>query len=186
VHTEKLLIENLMTDQIREHDDKLFQLLEDLANASVKFVVCGGVACVLHGVERSTYDLDIAIDLEIENLERLIKITKKYKLVPRIPEPVENLLNKEKRDEWVEKKGAIVYTFVSEISPLQIDIFLKYPVNFEKLYNNSDKVKIGNIEFLISSKEDLVFAKKKIKPVRDKDLTDIKELEKIIRNERKS
>ena len=175
-----------MTEQKQKHDDKLFHLLEDLAKAAVRFVVCGGVACVLHGVERSTYDLDIAVDLDVMNLKRLIDIAKKYKLVPRVPEPVENLLNKEKRDEWVEKKGAIVYTFVSELSPLQIDIFLKYPVNFEKLYNNSDKVKIGNIELLISSKEDLVFAKKKIKPVRDKDLMDIKELERLIQDERKS
>jgi hypothetical protein len=173
-----------MAEQI--HDDKLFQLLEDLTNASVKFVVCGGVACVLHGVERSTYDLDVAVDLDVENLKRIIKIAGKYKLVPRIPEPVANLLNKEKRDEWIKNKGAIVYTFVSEMSPLQIDIFLKYPIDFEKLYKNSDKVKIGETEFLVSSKEDLVYAKKKIEPVRDKDLIDIKELEKLILNEKSS
>jgi len=175
-----------MTDSEHAYDDKLFELLQDLVNASVKFVVCGGVACVLQGVERSTYDLDIAVDLEDENLKRIIDITKKFNLIPRIPEPVENLLINEKRQEWTEKKGALVYTFVSEANPLQIDIFLKYPIDFENLYNNSDKVIIGNTEFLISSKEDLVFAKKRIEPVRDKDMIDIKELEKIIQNERKS
>jgi hypothetical protein len=175
-----------MGDSEYEHDDKLFDLLQDFANASVKFVVCGGVACVLHGVERSTYDLDVAVDFGSENLKRIIEVTKKHNLIPRIPEPVENLLSKEKRQEWVEKKGALVYTFVSNMNPLQIDIFLKYPIDFENLYNNSDKMKIGNTEFLISSKEDLVFAKKNIEPIRDKDLIDIKELEKIIQDERKS
>lgn len=168
-----------------KYEDQLFNLLQELSTASVKFVVCGGVACVLHGVERSTYDLDIAVDLDNDNLKRIIEITKKYNLTPRIPEPVENLLSKEKRQEWIEKKGAWVYTFVSNSSPLQIDIFLKYPINYENLYNNSEKVKLGNVEFLISSKEDLVFAKKNIEPVRDKDLIDIKELEKLIQDERK-
>ena len=41
--------------------DSLFSLLKELAGVSVHYVVCGGVACVLQGVERSTYDLDIEL-----------------------------------------------------------------------------------------------------------------------------
>lgn len=170
---------------MQEHEDKLFDLLQELSKASVRFVVCGGVACVLHGVERSTYDLDIAVDLNEDNLQRFIEVTRQFHLMPRIPEPVENLLIDTKRKEWIEKKGALVYTFVSASSPLQIDILLKYPVNFDDLYKDSVKIKIGNAEFLISSKKDLIFAKKYIKPVRDKDEIDIKELEKLIKDEGK-
>lgn len=42
-------------------------LIVDLAKAGVEFVVCGGVACVLHGVERVTMDLDIRVP-EVEAL----------------------------------------------------------------------------------------------------------------------
>lgn len=169
-----------------ENKDQLFDLLRELAEAEVKFVVCGGVACVLHGVERSTYDLDIAVDMKENNLKHVIDIAKKFDLYPRIPEPVENLLSEEKRKIWVKNKGAFVYTFISGSSPLQIDIFLDYPVNFNDLVDNSQKVKIEDIEFLVSSKEDLIFAKKNIPAVRDKDLFDIKELEKLIQSERES
>jgi predicted nucleotidyltransferase len=160
--------------------DQLYELLRELAGSSVKFVVCGGVACVLHGVERNTYDLDLSVSLEKENLQKLINVTKKFKLVPRIPEPVGNLLNEKIRKEWIDKKGALVYTFVSPSGPLQIDIFLSYPKSYEDLIKNADKVKIEGFEFLISSKEDLLAAKKIIEPLRDKDIQDIKELTKLI------
>ena len=175
-----------MAETTHEYDDKLFNLLQELAKAPVRFVVCGGVACVLHGVERSTYDLDIAVDLDENNLRRLIEIAKKFRLVPRIPEPVENLLDKNKRLKWIEEKGAFVYTFVALDNPLQLDIFLKYPINFENLYNNSVKMKISNLEFMVSSKEDLIIAKRNIENLRDKDLIDIKELEKLLNDERKT
>ncbi|MEO8665265.1 MAG: hypothetical protein ABI462_07200, partial [Ignavibacteria bacterium] len=105
----------------------LISLIKALSKANIKYIICGGVACVLHGVERATYDLDISISFEKENLEKLVDITGKYNLVPRIPEPVENLFNEEKRKKWLDEKGALVYTFVSGNSPLQLDIFLSYP-----------------------------------------------------------
>src|SRR3954469_282742 len=49
------------------------QMLVTLADAGVDFVVGGGVACVLHGVERVTLDLDIAVQMNPPNLERLIR-----------------------------------------------------------------------------------------------------------------
>lgn len=160
-------------------NDKLYELLSELAKHSVKFVVCGGVACVLHGVERSTYDLDISVSFEKDNLKRLIDVAKKFNLTPRIPEPVENLLDEKIRENWLNQKGALVYTFMSSGGPLQLDVFLSYPKSYNELRNNADVVKIDDFEFLISSKEDLIFAKKMIEPLRDKDKQDIKELSKL-------
>jgi len=38
----------------------------------VRYVVLGGIACVLHGVPRATFDLDILIDPTPENVRRLL------------------------------------------------------------------------------------------------------------------
>lgn len=167
-----------------ENSSDLFELIKELADADVKYVICGGVACVLHGVERATYDLDVLVSFEKENLEKVIQVTKKFGLMPRIPEPVQNLLDSGKRKEWFEKKGAFVYTFVSDKSPLQFDIFLNYPKSFEELLESSEDFLIDNIKVKVSSIEDLLSVKKLIDPVRDKDLIDIKELKKI--NEQKN
>ena len=101
-----------------DFENDLFELLKALSKAEIKFVVCGGVACVLHGVERATYDLDISVDFDKPNLEKIIDLAKEFGLSPRIPEPVEKLCEKENRDRWVAEKNALVYTFVAERSPL--------------------------------------------------------------------
>ena len=41
----------------------LEELLRKLTEQKVRFVVAGGVAAVLHGVERTTMDLDIALEM---------------------------------------------------------------------------------------------------------------------------
>ena len=160
--------------------DLIYSILKDLTKTDIKYVVCGGIACVIHGVERATYDLDIYAELYEENLRKIIEISKKYEMIPRIPEPIENLISEEKRKEWIEKKGAMVFTLVSKTSPLQIDLFLRYPIEFNELYSNSEKVKIDDFEFLVSSPEDLLKAKSEITEKRDKDFLDIKELKRII------
>lgn len=164
----------------------LFNLIKELSKADIKYIVCGGVACVLQGVERATYDLDISVSFEENNLRKLIEVMKNSKLIPRIPEPVENLLDENKRKEWFEKKGALVYTFLSGKTPLQLDVFLNYPRTYDELFKNSDELEIDKVKFRVSSIEDLLFVKRMIDPARDKDLTDIKELEKIYGEKNKS
>ncbi|MEO8211418.1 MAG: nucleotidyl transferase AbiEii/AbiGii toxin family protein [bacterium] len=164
----------------------LFELLKELSKADVQYVICGGVACVLHGVERATYDIDLSVSFDKSNLEKIIEVAKKFNLKPRIPEPVESLFDEEKRKDWFEKKGALVYTFVSDKTPLQLDIFLSYPKSYEELFVNSDEINIHGVKVKISSISDLLFVKKLISPLRDKDILDIKELEKIYEQKNKS
>ena len=164
----------------------LFELIKELSETGIKYVVCGGVACVLQGVERATYDLDISVSFENENIDKIIEVADKFELIPRIPEPVEALKDEIKRRNWQEKKGALVYTFVSKKTPLQLDIFLSYPRSYEELFENADELVIDDIKVKVSSIEDLIFVKKHIEPMRDKDLTDIKELEIIYEQKNKS
>jgi predicted nucleotidyltransferase len=43
-----------------------------LNSHDVKYVVIGGVAAVLHGVPRSTFDVDILIEATLDNAKRLL------------------------------------------------------------------------------------------------------------------
>ncbi len=47
------------------------QLLPALVHAGVEFVLVGGVAGVIHGAARVTYDVDIVYSRSVANLERL-------------------------------------------------------------------------------------------------------------------
>lgn len=159
--------------------NQLLDLVKSLSQNDVKYVVCGGIACVLHGVERNTYDVDISLDMNHANIMKIIEIAKKFNLQPRIPEPIENLLDETKRNNWIQNKGAIVYTLVAQDSPLQMDVFLKYPKTYDELARKADNVIIDGIKIPVSSIDDLILAKNAVSPMRDKDRTDILELKKI-------
>jgi hypothetical protein len=161
----------------------LFEILLKLAGSDVDFVICGGLALFLQGGERATFDADLYIALSPENLNKAIDIFRKEGYTSRIPEPLESILDPENRKKWVEEKNALVYTLISRRGEVQVDIFLAYPIEYQTLAANSDIFEIEGKMLKVSSKEDLIEAKKAITPPREKDLFDIKTLEELLRNE---
>ncbi|MBI5628980.1 MAG: hypothetical protein HY953_08675, partial [Candidatus Rokubacteria bacterium] len=60
-------------------------VLRALDAASIRFVLVGGVAVILHGVPRTTADLDLAIDLEEVNVRRVVGVMTQLGVIPRAP-----------------------------------------------------------------------------------------------------
>jgi hypothetical protein len=52
--------------------NRLQDVFKSFQRHSVRYVVIGGVASVLHGVPRATFDLDILIEPSPENAQRLL------------------------------------------------------------------------------------------------------------------
>jgi predicted nucleotidyltransferase len=53
---------------------QLRDVFESLQKHEVKYVVIGGIAAVMHGVPRATFDLDILIEATHENAQRLLEM----------------------------------------------------------------------------------------------------------------
>ncbi|NBR63922.1 MAG: hypothetical protein EBT77_06410, partial [Verrucomicrobia bacterium] len=83
----------------------------ELVDGGVDFILGGGVACVLHGVERITMDVDVAIHMDSANWGRLIGVMNKMGLLPRAPVRPETLIDPKVRQAMVEEKQALVFTF---------------------------------------------------------------------------
>jgi len=88
----------------------LKEMLVTLADAGVGFVVGGGVACVLHGVERVALDLDVAVQLNAPNLDRLIGEVERLNLQPRVPVSLTDIGNPDFVHSMVTEKGALVFS----------------------------------------------------------------------------
>lgn len=155
----------------------LGELIVGLAEAGVDFVVCGGVACVLHGVERVTMDLDICVPENEDNFRRLVRGLERLGMVPRNPEPMDALCDPSRRRSWVEDKGALVWTAQSSDGVEQIDVFLAYPIGWDDLRREAREMVVRGQCVRISSRAHLVEAKRKVDPPRRKDLRDIEDLE---------
>ncbi len=156
----------------------LKEILQELTERGVQFVVCGGVAVVLHGVERMTLDLDLAVEMSRENLQRFIDAMRALNLTPRVPVPPEDLLSPEKVRVMIEEKHMAAFSFISLKNPFQqVDILV-----LEKLddfLSDAEVQDVGGFEIKIASKEKLIEMKKRAG--REKDLLDIQSLQRLMK-----
>jgi hypothetical protein len=156
------------------------EILFALTDAKVEFVVGGGVAAVLHGVERVTLDIDLALDMEQANVEKFLQVMDKLGLQPRAPVPARDLMSREAVRRMIAEKGALVFSFVDFDRPLRhVDIFLQDNLSFEELSRGARKIVIEDRAIRIMGIGKLLETKRAITPLRDKDLIDIKQLEKL-------
>jgi hypothetical protein len=154
----------------------IIQIFLALEQAGVDYVLCGGMACVMQGCDRTTQDMDIALLMEKSNLEKAIAVFKSLNMIPRIPEPMESLTDTAIRESWINDKGAMVYTLFSSDGLFQVDVFLHYPIRWEDLKMRAQSMMIGKSLVPVSSRADLITAKQAVNPPREKDLWDLRVL----------
>lgn len=75
--------------------NRLLDVFESFQKHKVKYVVIGGIAAVLHGVPRATFDLDILIEASSDNVKRLLDSLLEAKLGSAALISVEELLANE-------------------------------------------------------------------------------------------
>jgi hypothetical protein len=54
------------------------RLLVDLSRAEVRYLVVGGVACNLNEYTRATFDVDLLIDADPENVRRMLTVLSRF------------------------------------------------------------------------------------------------------------
>ena len=163
-------------------ENHLKEILLTLADRGVEFVLGGGVACVLHGVERVTLDVDIAVQMTAQNLERLIEAVETLNLRPRVPVSLADISDPDFVRSMVVEKGALVFSLTDVDRPLrQLDIFLHPALSFERLSKDAVWFDIGPTKIRVVSKELLMTIKREIKPLRPKDVLDLEELAKTMK-----
>ena len=118
--------------------------LETFSMYEVPYVIVGGAALVLHGIPRSTLDMDILIPAEKETIIRVFKAakiaglkSKQAKILSLSDKP--NLLV----GQWV--------TFEDRAGRQLIDVFLEEVRKFKKLHRNSIKRRHRKMIFHVAS-----------------------------------
>ncbi|MBN1523741.1 MAG: nucleotidyl transferase AbiEii/AbiGii toxin family protein [Spirochaetales bacterium] len=166
-------------------ENYLLEMITEFSKANIRFIVAGGVAMVLHGIERMTIDLDIAVDFEQENIAKFLECVYRWKMVPRAPLSIDILRDTEKLAALSREKNALVFTLVDNDNPFkQIDIFIAPEMSYKILSENVQKLTVGNHDILVVSPEKLLELKENIIEPRDKDLYDISSLKKLIKKQR--
>lgn len=133
------------------------RVIETLNETGVRYVIVGGVAVVLHGVDRLTADLDVVVDLEPTAALKVVEGLEHIGYQPRPPVEAREFADPEKRREWAETKNMEVLSFWDPGGNLPVlDIFIRYPLDFEKLMGKSIRVDIGGIVATVVSVDHLI------------------------------
>jgi hypothetical protein len=127
----------------------------------VKYVVIGGIASVLYGVPRTTFDLDILIEATPENAERLLQAMLDAGLGTALLTSADDLLAHE------------ITIFKDRV---RIDVQTSTPgISFEQAWDHHQVMSFLGDQFFVVSKEDLIRSKRAAG--RDIDLQDVRLLE---------
>lgn len=128
---------------------------------NVKYLVIGGIAAVLHGVPRATFDLDILIEATSDNAKRLLDALLEAGLGTAALTSAEELLSHE------------ITIFKDRV---RIDIQTTTPgVCFEEAWEEREDMTYRGVVFCVVSREGLIASKRAAG--RAVDLEDVRLLE---------
>jgi len=152
---------------------------KSLNDASVPFLIAGGVAVNAHGYGRLTQDLDLIIRLAPDVVVRAFSALAGLEYAPRVPVTAEGFGDPVQRRRWTEEKGMFVLTFHSDQHrETPIDLFVNEPFDFDEEYRHALReeiapgipVRILRLSTLLKLKQDAG---------RAQDLADIDELRRL-------
>lgn len=154
------------------------EIIFALVDYDVDFIIGGGVACVLHGVERVTMDVDIAVATDPANFSKFITVMESLGLKPRVPIDPRSLLDRQVLEHIIHEKHALVFSFLDPDRPTrQVDMFLRSDLNHEALVPHVETVEFHGKTLKLVSKRKLLEIKLSINPPRPKDQIDIEFLQ---------
>lgn len=161
---------------------KTVELLQSLTDARVDYVLVGGLAVQLHGYMRSTFDIDLVLAMNDENLARFVAVAKRHGLTPGIPVPIESLRDADQIDRWHREKGMLAFSLREpQAGGGVVDVIVRPEVSFDRLMVNAVAGDLFGRHVPIASIDDLLVMKRAAN--RPKDRLDIEALEKIKRGE---
>ncbi len=141
--------------------NRLKDVFKSFQQHEVKYVVIGGIAAILYGVPRATFDLDILIESSHENAQRLLDALLKAGLGTASLTDAEKLLANE------------ITVFKDKI---RLDVQTSIPgLNFQDAWGRRVTMNYQGQDLHIISEEDLISMKKASGC--DVDLEDIRLLE---------
>jgi hypothetical protein len=138
--------------------NRLLDVFASLEKHNVRYVVIGGIAAVLHGVPRATFDLDILIEATPRNAQKLLDAFLAIGLGTAALITTEGLLANE-----ITIFQDRVRIYVQTATP---------GLKFSDAWQNRETMSFQGQEFYVLSKQDLIASKKAAG--REVDLEDVR------------
>lgn len=151
-----------------------------LQKADVRCLFVGGIAVVAHGYGRMTYDVDMVLQLEPENVLRGFRALGRLGYVPRVAVTAAQFADAAVRSGWIREKGMRVLNLFSERHrETPIDVFVEEPFNFDEAFAGArcEEIEPGVTMRFVDARRLIVMKRQAGRP---KDLDDIEHLSRLL------
>ncbi len=154
-------------------------VLREFHKQKVRYVLVGGMATSLLGSLRSTYDIDILVEMSDRNLAKIVKIM--YSKGYRVKQPVDpmGIADSDTRKDWIKNKHMKAFNFYKKNELREVDIIIDSPVSFKEARKGVIKIKRGGITLPVISINNLIKMKRAAGRYIDKiDIVNLKKIKK--------
>ncbi len=153
----------------------LFRALEQ---HKVRYLLVGGLAMNLHGVPRTTMDVDLVVALDPANLKAFLVAVEALRLKPVAPVSLNDMLDPARRQQWLKEKNMLVFALrPPEIQGPTVDVLIDPPVDVEAALTRTVWREVQGVRIPLISVEDLIHLKEK--SGRAQDRSDIEHLRRL-------
>jgi hypothetical protein len=109
-----------------------------LESAKVRYLIVGGLAVAAHGFGRTTFDLDLVVQLHPQNAARAMEALQSLGYKPTAPVSASLFADAEARQRWITEKAMVVFQLHSDLHPdTTIDLFVTEPFDFNAEYERA-------------------------------------------------
>ncbi len=151
----------------------LYQVLDSLNSAKLKYAVVGGYALALHGLVRATMDVDLVLCLKQEDFVKAEQALSALGLRSRLPLKAEEVI--QMRQEYIERRNLLAWSFVDFKNPTrQVDILITE--DFRRL--KTQMVSVGGRKVIVATLKELIRMKES--SGRPQDLVDIENMKRVL------
>ena len=140
----------------------LSALLKGLKEASIEFVLVGGVAAVVQGAPVTTFDLDIVHRQTDENIEKLMKFLKSINAYQRLPD--DKVIEPDEND--LKGKGHVLLT--TRFGPLDVLAVIEEGRGFEELFTDTVEIEFQGFKVYVLGLETIVALKRESRNPKDR------------------
>ena len=153
-------------------------LFSAFSRHQVDYVLIGGLAVSLHGIERSTMDIDVTVAMTTDNLSALVAMARELGMTPVLPVDLDMLTDLEQLATWHRERNLQAFALHAPgLTGITLDVLLYPPINFATLRERAVTFKAGDVSIVVVSVKDLIALKQAVgRPI---DLADIEHLKRL-------
>ena len=150
-------------------------VLVEFRERNIRYVLVGGLAVLLHGIDRLTADIDLVVDLAPEQASNAVDALLEMGFKTHAPVDARQFADAAVRERWRRENGMLVLSFWDPQNRRPtVDLFASYPLDFELLFGDALLMPLAATTVRVASLDHMITIKRAAG--RPKDLDDANRL----------